>query len=209
MTDISRLVMTQGPQPGQTFVLDQDLLTLGRDPNNVIVINDPQISRQHARITHQGGRMVLEDIGSTNGTFVNGMRLTNPHTLANGDVIGLGDAVTLTYYGASPAVTEPLAERAQFEEPGYEPQPYPPPPSYEPQLPPPSTYAASPPLVYDVTPGPVAQSVEEKKSKTAVWVGCGCLILLVVVACGAVFVLDYLRMLPPIFYEPLRWLGLI
>jgi predicted component of type VI protein secretion system len=209
MTDISRLVMTQGPQLGQTFVLDQDLLTLGRDPNNVIVINDPQISRQHARITHQGGRMVLEDIGSTNGTFVNGMRLANPHTLANGDVIGLGDAVTLTYYGASPAVTEPLAERAQFEESGYEPQPYPPPPSYEPQPPPPSTYAAPPPPAYDVTPGPVAQSVQEKKSKTGVWVGCGCLILLVIAACGAVFVLDYLRMLPPIFYEPLRWLGLI
>jgi predicted component of type VI protein secretion system len=207
MTDISRLVMTQGPQPGQTFALDQDLLTLGRDPNNVIVINDPQVSRQHARITHQGGRIVLEDIGSTNGTFVNGMRLTNPHALANGDVVGLGDVVTLTYYGASPAVTEPLADRAQFEESGYEPQPYPPPPSYEPQPPPPSTYAAPSPA-YDVAPGPVVQSVE-KKSKTGVWVGCGCLTLLVIAACGGVFVLDYLRMLPPIFYEPLRWLGLI
>jgi hypothetical protein len=117
--------------------------------------------------------------------------------------------VTLTYYGASPAVTEPLAERVQFDEPGYESQPYPPPPSYEPLPPPPPTYAAPSPAAYDVTPGPVAQSVEEKKSKTGVWVGCGCLTLLVVAACGAVFVLDYLRMLPPIFYEPLRWLGLI
>ena len=155
--------------------------------------------------------MVLEDIGSTNGTFVNGMRLANPHTLANGDVVGLGDAVTLTYYGASPAMTEPLAGRAtaKLEEPDYEPAPSPPPPSYEPQPPPPSTYAAPPPPAYAVPPALAAQPVEEKKSRTWVWVGCGCLILLVIVACGAVFVLDYLRMLPPIFYEPLRWLGLI
>lgn len=211
MTNSSRLVMTQGPQPGQTFVLDQDSLTLGRDPSNAIVINDPQISRQHARITHQGGRMVLEDIGSTNGTYVNGIRLANPHALANGDVVGLGDAVTLMYYGASPAVTEPLAEQAtaRFEESRYEPQPSPPPPSYEPQPPPPPTYAAPPSPAYAVAPEPIAQPVEERRSRTWVWLGCGCLILLLIAACGAVFVLDYLRMLPPIFYEPLRWLGLI
>jgi predicted component of type VI protein secretion system len=211
MTDSSRLVMTQGPQPGQTFVLDQDLLTLGRDPNNIIVINDPQISRHHARVTRQGDWMVLEDIGSTNGTFVNGIRLAKPHTLANGDVVGLGDAVTLTFYGASPAMTEPLAGRATAQpgEPGYEPPPSPPPPRYEPQPPPPSTYAAPPSPAYAVPPAQPAQPIEEKKSRTWVWVGCGCLILLVIVACGAVFVLDYLRMLPPIFYEPLRWLGLI
>jgi predicted component of type VI protein secretion system len=206
MTDSSRLVMTQGPQPGQTFVLDQDLLTLGRDPNNIIVINDPQISRHHARITRQDDWMVLEDIGSTNGTFVNGMRLVNSHALANGDVVGLGDAVTLTYYGASPAMTEPLARP---EESSYEPPPSPPPPSYEPQPPPPPTYAAPPPPAYAIPPAPAVQPTEEKKSRTWVWVGCGCLILLVIVACGALFVLDYLRMLPPIFYEPLRWLGLI
>jgi predicted component of type VI protein secretion system len=200
MIDSSRLVMTQGPQPGQTFVPDQDLLTLGRDPNNTIVINDPQISRQHARITRQGGLLVLEDIGSTNGTFVNGMRLTGPHALANGDVIGLGDVVTLTYYGAGPAVTKPLAGRATAkpEESGYEPQPSPPP-----------TYAAPPPPAYAVIPPPGAQPAEDERSRTWVWIGCGCLIVLVAAACGAVFVLDYLRMLPPIFYEPLRWLGLI
>jgi hypothetical protein len=136
------------------------------------------------------------------------MRLTNPHALANGDVVGLGDAVTLTYYGASPATTEPLAARAtaKLEGASYEPQPFPPPPSYEPQ---PPAYAAPPPPAYAVAPAPVAEPVQEKKRRTWVWVGCGCLILLVIIACGAVFVLDYLRLLPPIFYEPLRWLGLI
>jgi hypothetical protein len=193
-----RLVMSEGPQPGQTFVLDRDLLAIGRDPTNHIVINDPQVSRQHARIARQGDLMVIEDVGSTNSTFVNGMRLTSPHTLVNGDVIGLGDAVTLTFYGGSAIMTEPLPGRAtvSMQQQYYEPPPPPPPqPVY--------TAAPSP----DVQP--VAQPTEAKKSRTGLWVGCGCLVLLVVIACAAVFVLDYLRILPPIFYEPLRWLGLI
>ena len=44
---------------------------------------------------------------------------------------------------------------------------------------------------------------------TWLWVACGCLVLLVIAACVAVFVLDYLKLLPAIFYEPLRWLGFI
>ncbi|MEE8389191.1 MAG: FHA domain-containing protein [Anaerolineae bacterium] len=198
MVTSSRLVQSQGPQPGQTFMLDQDELTLGREPHNKITISDPQVSRQHARIMRQGDLMVIEDAGSTNGTFVNGMRLTGPHALANGDVIGLGDAVTLTYYGPSPASTEPLAEQptATMGQLSYEP---PPPPAY---TAPPPAYAAAPP--------PIAQApVEKKKSKRGLWIGCGCLVLLAIGACVGVFVLDYLGMLPSIFYEPLRWLGLI
>jgi hypothetical protein len=98
MTEGAWLVMSQGPQPGQTFMLDRDWITVGRDPTNEIVINDPQVSRQHSRITRQGKTTVIEDLGSTNGTFANGMRLTGPHVLATGDVIGLGDGVKLTYY---------------------------------------------------------------------------------------------------------------
>jgi hypothetical protein len=198
MTDNSRLVIDQGPQPGQTFILSKDSLTIGRDPHNDITISDPQVSRQHARIVRQGDLMVLEDVGSTNGTFANGVRLIGPHALTNGDVIGLGDAVTLTYYGSGSAMTEPLAGRANvtIEQPSYEPPP-PPPPAYAP--PPPPAYAATPPPALPV----------EKKSRTGLWIGCGCLALLVIVACVAVFVLDYLALLPPIFYEPLRWLGVI
>ncbi|MCP4540924.1 MAG: FHA domain-containing protein [Chloroflexi bacterium] len=200
MVNDSRLVQSQGPQPGQTFMLDQDLLIIGRDPHNNIVINDPQISRQHARIMRQGDLMVVEDAGSTNGTFVNGMRLTGPHALANGDVVGLGDVVTLTYYGASAATTEPLVEEptAAMGQMSYEPPP-----------PPTPAYTAAPPPTYMAEPPPVAQPVEEKKRKTGLWIGCGCLTLLVIGACIGVFVLDYLGQLPPIFYTPLQWLGLI
>lgn len=198
MTDDSRLVMRAGPQPGQTFVLDRDSLTLGRDPGNEIAIGDPQVSRQHARITRQGGLTVIEDAGSTNGTFVNGLRLAGPHTLTDGDVISLGDAVTLSYHSADITMTEPLGRQPTVSTvpPSYEPPP-PPPPSYEP----PPTYIPAPPSS--------APPVEETQRRTWLWVGCVLLVLLVVVACAAVFVLDYLRLLPDIFYEPLRWLGII
>jgi len=176
MTESSRLVMSQGPQPGQTFILDQDSLTLGRDPSSDIVISDPQVSRQHTRITtRQDEMIVIEDLGSTNGTFVNGIRLTGPHTLANGDVIGLGDVVTLTHYGVGIATTEPLAGRPTVSpappSPGPSlPTPQPaPPPAYTVTPPPPPAYAAAPPL--DVPP------VEERKSSTRLWIGCGCLVL--------------------------------
>jgi hypothetical protein len=201
MTDGSRLVMREGPQPGQTFMLDQDLLTLGRDPGNEIVISDPQISRQHARITRQGGLTVIEDAESTNGTFVNGLRLAGPHTLTDGDVISLGDAATLSYHSADITMTEPLGGQPTVSTapPSYEPPP--PPPSYEPPPTPPPAYTAAPP--------PSTQPAEETQRRTWLWGGCVLLVLLVIVACVGVFVLDYLRLLPDIFYEPLRWLGII
>ncbi len=209
----SWLVMSQGPQPGQTFMLDRDWLTVGRDPSNEIVISDPQVSRQHARITRQGKLVVIEDLGSTNGTFVNGMRLTGPHVMANGDVIGLGDAVTLTYYEvgiateAETVVGRAAAIPAAPPSPAYAPRaaaPQPVPPAYAAPAVPSPPYVAAPP------PPGIALAAEEKKRKTGLIVGCAVVaVLVVIVACVGVFVLDYLRLLPPIFYEPLRWLGLI
>lgn len=195
MTDGSQLVMSQGPQPGHTFMLDQDFITLGRDPSNDIVIGDPQISRQHARLRRQGTVMTIEDAGSTNGTFVNGMRLIGPHTLVDGDVISLGDAATLIYQGADVAVTTPMAEQPTVS---------PAPPTYEPQPAP-----ASPPPAYAAAPPAAAELVEEETRMTWLWAALGCLAVLIMAACVAVFVLDYLELLPAIFYEPLRWLGVI
>ncbi len=206
MNDNPRLVMSQGPQIGQTFTLDQDLLTLGRDPNNDIVINDPQVSRQHARLTRQGNLVVIEDVGSTNGTFVNGMRLTGPHTLAHGNVISLGDAVTLTYHGADIATTEPLAGRptVSLEQQSYAPQPAPSPPSYEPPPLPPA-YATPPPPAY-ATPYPSSSQPveEEKKSKKGLWIGCGCLTL--ILACVAVAI--FIWYAPASFWQTLIDLGI-
>ena len=104
----SWLVMNRGPQPGQTFMVDRDQLTLGRDPSNEIVISDPQVSRQHARITRQGKLVVIEDLGSTNGTHLNGQRLIphQPRVLRDGDEIRLGKLVCHIFFKEWPAHTE-------------------------------------------------------------------------------------------------------
>ena len=92
-----RLTMQRGPNVGKTYELVKDVVTMGRDMSNDIVINDAESSRHHSRLTKQGSAYVLEDLGSTNGTFVNSARLSTPRTLSPGDVIGMGETCALTY----------------------------------------------------------------------------------------------------------------
>ncbi|MCU0496390.1 MAG: FHA domain-containing protein [Anaerolineae bacterium] len=115
-SDIYRLVVRRGPQPNQTYDITKDITTLGRDITNDIVINDPEVSRHHLRITRTPEGCTLEDLGSTNGTFINGQRLSGSRPLNNGDMVGLGETVTLGYervrqpgmgYGDVPAATAP------------------------------------------------------------------------------------------------------
>ena len=92
------LVMTLGPKRGSTILLDRSVMRIGRDPENEIVIDHPQVSRNHARLTWQSNQVFIEDVGSSNGTFVNRIRLASAQRLNNGDVIGLGGVVLLTFY---------------------------------------------------------------------------------------------------------------
>ena len=85
-----QLVMRSGPTPGAVYPLEGDQLTIGRDSTNGVAINDPEVSRRHARLTFQGGKYVLEDLGSTNGTFVNNQRISAPTPFGVGDVLRIG-----------------------------------------------------------------------------------------------------------------------
>lgn len=96
-----RLIVRRGPQPNKIYELDKGAISLGRDITNDIVINDPEVSRHHCRLTQGGGGYTIEDLGSTNGTFVNGQRLTGAHPLSHGDMVGLGETVTLAYEAAA------------------------------------------------------------------------------------------------------------
>lgn len=102
-----QLIMRSGPTPGAVFNLGGDQLTVGRDSTNDVVINDAEISRRHARLTFQGGKYILEDLGSTNGTFVNGQRLAGPRVLKAGEVVSFGEQIVLVYEASSfdPAAT--------------------------------------------------------------------------------------------------------
>jgi diguanylate cyclase (GGDEF)-like protein len=75
------------------YVLKPGKTTLGRKPDNDIVIADDSASRLHAEIFCQGDQAVISDLGSTNGTFVNRERLTKPHVLRHEDQIRIGQHV--------------------------------------------------------------------------------------------------------------------
>jgi predicted component of type VI protein secretion system len=92
-----QLIMRSGPTPGAAFILEGDQIDVGRDSTNEIVINDAEISRRHARLTFQGGKYVLEDLGSTNGTFVNGQRLAGPRVLKPGEVVSFGEQIVMIF----------------------------------------------------------------------------------------------------------------
>jgi predicted component of type VI protein secretion system len=102
-----QLIMRSGPTPGATYTLEGDLITVGRDSANTIQINDAEMSRRHARLQFQGGKYVIEDLGSTNGTHVNGQRLSGPSVLRTGDVVSFGEQIVLGFEASDfdPAAT--------------------------------------------------------------------------------------------------------
>jgi predicted component of type VI protein secretion system len=78
---------------GKRLVVGPAGVTLGRSRQCDIVVNDENVSRQHAEIRPRGGSWVLSDLGSTNGSSVNGRRINGPEVLKRGDQIELGTSV--------------------------------------------------------------------------------------------------------------------
>ena len=150
-----QLIMRQGPTPGATFTLEGDQINIGRESSNEITINDAEISRRHARLTFQGGKYVLEDLGSTNGTFVNGQRLAGPRVLKAGEVVSFGEQIVLVFevVTSDPGATM-VSPRAAAAVPSV-PKPDSPPP------PPPSNYVGSMPA----SPVPSASPMPEPAPK--------------------------------------------
>ena len=91
------LVMRRGPLRNQIYQLETALVNIGRDLANDIAIRDGQVSRYHLRLTLHGQDYFVEDLGSTNGTRVNGQLVTQRTRLNDGDIIALGDSILLTY----------------------------------------------------------------------------------------------------------------
>ena len=85
-----RVERAVGFEPGSAFELAQEVV-LGRGSSADIQLEDTFASARHARIAPQGSVMVLEDLGSTNGTYLNGEPLRGPKPLHHGDRIRIGD----------------------------------------------------------------------------------------------------------------------
>ncbi|ACI19754.1 FHA domain-containing protein [Dictyoglomus thermophilum] len=86
------LIIKHGENRGKDFKIIKDETTIGREPENDIVIPNPTVSRFHAKITRSEDKYFIEDLGSANGTMVNGIRVTK-ELLHDGDIVQLGDVV--------------------------------------------------------------------------------------------------------------------
>jgi transcriptional regulator with GAF, ATPase, and Fis domain len=91
---IPKLISISGPLEGKIFPITDADVTIGRGPSNSIGIADPLLSRQHCRITREGAAFNLYDLGSFNGTFVNGAPIKK-QAIAHGDLIKTGASILL------------------------------------------------------------------------------------------------------------------
>ncbi|MEX0788553.1 MAG: FHA domain-containing protein [Anaerolineales bacterium] len=183
-----RMVVRTGPNPGMVYELTKEVALAGRDVTNDLVLGDAEVSRQHARLTRGQGGIVLEDLGSTNGTFVNGERLAAPRLLRPGDLVQMGENVTMIYESTAPESAATVMGGAR--------------PTSSPRQAPPARVPAEAPVMA----GTDAAGEPPAKGGRRRWLlaGCGCLVLLAVCA-GLFYVMD--AYYPDILYAPLRSLG--
>ena len=91
------VTVLSGPSPGATFGVSADGAVMGRSEEVEIFIDDPGLSRRHARIVRDGGEFFIEDLGSTNGTYTGGTPVEDLRPLEDGDRIQIGEATVLRF----------------------------------------------------------------------------------------------------------------
>jgi len=85
------LVVQRGAQAGEEIKLQPGVNLFGREEG--ILLHDQRVSRRHAQIQDIGGEYMLIDLHSTNGSYVNGQRVTQPTLLQHGDILRFGDTI--------------------------------------------------------------------------------------------------------------------
>ena len=109
IAEMAMLLVVEGATPGTHILIDQPSFTIGRQEDCGLVIPERQVSRRHARVRQDGDLYVLEDMGSKNGTFVNGQELRGTYVLQDGDEIQIALCCKLAFVAAeatAPIVTE-------------------------------------------------------------------------------------------------------
>jgi pSer/pThr/pTyr-binding forkhead associated (FHA) protein len=95
---------------GREHLLTGEATTIGRAVESDIVITSRRVSREHARVQRRGRRLVLVDLGSTNGTFLNDERVLAPVELRDGDRLSIGDVVLVYHDPESTFLDTPFPE---------------------------------------------------------------------------------------------------
>jgi transcriptional regulator with GAF, ATPase, and Fis domain len=108
-----RLLVLSGPLKDSTFPLPEGEIGIGREGSNGIAIGDPSVSRKHCVLSRQNGRFLVRDLGSRNGTLVNGSAVEE-QWLQHGDELAVGDSSLL--FLLEDEDLEPAAGRVEFEE---------------------------------------------------------------------------------------------
>ncbi len=181
---VAYLVLTNGPTPNKKYALTHATNMIGRADANDVPIADQEVSRQHAQIVRHGDGFAIEDLGSTNGTFVNDRRISGLTPLDNGDVIELGESVSLTYLSL---VAEEY-DAATYFDPVEEEPTQPEFPEVPPRVEMPQMDSAAEEEAEDsgasIPLGPMPQPVLNRRR----WLlGCGCGCLVLVLLCAAMF----------------------
>ncbi|MCH7610981.1 MAG: FHA domain-containing protein [Chloroflexi bacterium] len=118
------LRIKEGSQAGATFPLSEEPVIIGREQGVAILLDDEESSRRHAQISWEVGQFIITDMGSTNGTFVNGTKIAAPHMLRPDDEIMVGKTTLVfqvtetpvTFAVEAPATEAPATEPAETEE---------------------------------------------------------------------------------------------
>ena len=138
------VVITEKGGAQRRMDFDKNEVTIGRVQGNDIILPKGNVSKRHSRIVLKDNRFIVVDLKSTNGTYVNGRKITSPLVVKTGDKIYIGDFI-LTLEEGAPAYEEPRAPSA----------PPPPPPS------------APPPMPEPEPPPPMQQQAPRRRSQTA------------------------------------------
>lgn len=187
MSDLTyQLITRKGPQPGRVFPLLASRISIGRDPMSDITLNDPEVSRNHVQLTQTPSGYQIQDMGSTNGTFIDGQQLGSEAILLSpGQEIAFGSGVTLTYELVEQGADEPFLEDSFMDE------------AFEPETavledaPAPNPHYQAPQPSYPPNPAPAQQPLvpatdenAARKKKRTVSIIIAVILLLILCCCG-------------------------
>jgi len=190
MPSLFRLVVLSGSDKDKIILLDKNEVAIGRETDNVFVLLDPLISRHHALLRRKDDTYEVEDLDSANGVYLNGVRISGPQTLHDGDMMKLGNTEILFTRGAPDLTDTKTSETtiAMHDETPVKPRPVPslvqqaaaPPP------PPPAGSAPIQPPANGSTalhPGPAASTAQrrEKSATNLVLLSCAIIVVLALI----------------------------